>query len=72
MFASMGNVRQTSIGGTPSWKVGTELPSCLAALWVTLLLLMLPDPGVVVPSCKGGTLVPVSVAFRLESREHCH
>ena len=53
-FASMGNVRQTSIGGTPSWKVGTELPSSLVTLWVTPLLSMLPDPGVVVPSWKRG------------------
>ena len=53
-FASMGNVKQTSIGGTPSWKVGTELPSSLVALWVTPLLSMLPDSGVVVPSWKRG------------------
>ena len=50
----VGSVRQTSIGGTPSWKVGTELPSSLVTLRVTQLLSMPLDPGVVVPSRKGG------------------
>ena len=49
----MGNVGQTSIGGTPSWRVGTELPSSLIALLGTKLPLMLLDPGAVVPSWKG-------------------